>query len=231
MSFPITIVAAALLELGEPAQGRSCPVATAPARLPDVSAIVDVEALRIALTPVLAGAPTAGDMLFSVRFKKNGQNEWVQAIGDDADEGIRPAVARLVAAHLRSSGASPEAWSFRLAVIPAETVQFQVNRSEVCPVEIEPGQPAFDRRLTFTTRERPMGAGQPLGDWIVLVDVSPAGKALNAYMRERSGNQSIDDQAIRYARAGRYRPALVDGIPVSGRYEIRSRARVRPAGP
>ena len=225
MSFPIAIVAAALLGLGQPAQGRSCPPATAPARLPDVAAVVDVEALRAALAPVFAETPAAGDMIFSVRFRKDGQSEWIRAVGDDADEGIRPAVGRLIASHLRSPGASPEPWSVRLKVIPADTVQFQVSRSEVCPVEpIELRIVGLQGSLMQGSDMAELRRATP---YTVRVDVSATGTIVGVDLVRRSGSRIVDDMAIETANASKFRPALVDGIPVAGRFEFSSRTRVR----
>ncbi|MGI8617750.1 MAG: TonB family protein [Gemmatimonadaceae bacterium] len=62
---------------------------------------------------------------------------------------------------------------------------------------------------------------------MVDVDVSATGRVLGVDLVQRSGSHFVDDQALKTARAGSYRPALVDGIPVAGRYEFRSRTRVR----
>ena len=225
MSFPIAIVAAALLGLGQPAQGRRCQAATAPARLPDVAAVVDVEALRVALAPVFAEAPAAGDMIFSVRFKKDGQSEWIRAVGDDADEGIRPAVGRLIASHLRSPGASPEPWSLRLKVIPADTVQFQVSRSEVCPVEVIELRSAMpEGRLMEAADLEELRRSRP---YTVRVNVTETGAIAGVEMVRRSGSRILDDAVLQAARNSRFRPELVDGMPAAGRFELSSRARVR----
>lgn len=224
MSFPI-IVAAALLGLGEPVQGRSCPVATAPAQLPDVAAVVDVEALRVALAPVLAEAPAAGDMLFSVRFKKDGQTEWVQGIGGAAAVPVRAAVGRLIAAHLRNPGQTPEPWSVRLKVIPADTLQFQVSRSEVCPAEpIELRSAMPEGRLMEASD---LAELRRSGPYTVRVDVSVTGAIVGVEMVRRSGSRILDDAVLRAASNSRFRPELVDGMPAAGRYELSSRARVR----
>src|SRR5687767_347373 len=99
MSFPIIV--AVMLGFGQPIQGRTCPAATAPERLPDVSAVVDVEALRVALAPVLAEAPAAADMIFSIRFRADGQREWVERVRGDADSRLQLSVARLIAEQLK----------------------------------------------------------------------------------------------------------------------------------
>ena len=224
MSFSI-IVVAGLLGLADPLQGRSCPVATAPAQLPDVSAVVDVEALRVALAPVLAEAPAAGDMLFSVRFKRDGQNEWVQGIGAADDERLRAAVGRVIAGHLRSPGQSPEPWSLRLKVIPADTVQFQVARSEVCPVEpIELRAAAPEGRLMEASDVEELRRSGP---YTVRVEVSATGAIVAVELVRRSGSRILDEAVLRAGRNSKFRPALVDGMPAAGRFELSSRARVR----
>ena len=228
MSFPIIIVAGALLGLGEPAQRRTCPVATVPAQLPAVPAVVDVVALRVALDSLLAEAPAVGDMVFSVRFKKDGEDEWVKGISAAADVSIHEAAARIISGHLKNPGPAPEPWSFRLHVIPADTVQFRVSRSEVCPVErVGEADAPIARTLTFRVAgSSAIDEIRRARDFAVIVEVSSTGKVATARIREGSGSRIMDEQALRAARLGRYRPALVDGIPVAGRYEMWTRTRV-----
>ena len=208
-------------------QGRACPIATTPARLPDIATLLDVDAFLLALAAEPIDTAAADRMVFSIRFSPNGEREWVQALGDPGDAAQRARLQRLIAAHLKQQTAATEPWALRLQIRPGDSAQLSLAHSEVCPVEIIPGRATnaggslglLDREeMEELRRARPVE---------VTVEVSPTGQVLAAELRRRSGSRILDDEALNRARDSKYRPALVDGFPVTGRFVLGSRTRVR----
>lgn len=211
-----------------PLQGRRCPKASVPEQLPDLATVVDLEGLQRALAAELADSVPAGDMLFSIRFAREGQREWLERIrGESADVPRDLRVQRVIAEHLRIQPPARAPWSLRLQVIPGDSIQLRISHSEVCPVELIAERPAAaGAGFELMNREELEGLRRA-GPVVVGVDVSATGRVLGVDLVQRSGSRVVDDQALRTARESRYRPAVVDGMPVAGRYEYRSRTRVR----
>lgn len=209
------------------AQERNCPMATVPQALPDVATIVNVDTLRPELAAELAQAPAAARLLFSIRFKPNGQKEWVEPIGGQAEsEALHARVASVIARHIKSQ-APAEPWSLRLQVVSAEVAQLHLSHSRVCPVELE--RPRVGARLAVTSMSRAdLESLQQAGPARLAIHVSATGTVLRVDFLQRSGSHVADDNMTRSARANRYRPAMVDGIPVAGRYVFETRPFVRP---
>lgn len=139
---------------------------------------------------------------------------------------LQSRVQRLIAEHTKGQSAAKEPWSLRLQVLPGDSVQLRLSRSEICPVErIADPMPAGGGSFRLDRAE--MAELQRAGPVTISVVVSATGSVLGIEMLESSRSRIVDDQALKRAREGRYRPALVDGIPVAGRYEFGSRTRVR----
>lgn len=206
-------------------QERTCPIATLPEALPAIGTVVDTDALHRALAAELAQAPASGRMLFSIRFKADGQREWVESIGGDAAaEQLRSRVARLIAEHTKSQPAG-DPWSLRLQVVPGEPAQLHLSHSRVCPVELE--RPVVGVGSPANLSPADTEALQRTGPVRVAVEVSATGTVLSADFLQRSGSRVLDDNVLSAARANRYRPAVVDGVPVAGRYVFEWRPVVR----
>ncbi|MCR4342135.1 MAG: energy transducer TonB, partial [Gemmatimonadaceae bacterium] len=206
-------------------QQASCPLATAPRQLPEVAAIVDVDGLRRALTLDSAVARMPGEVVFSVRFASDGQREWVEVIGHETETNDEARIQRRIEEYLRTQAPTPGPWSVRLHVLPGDPIQFRLPRSQACPVtRIERGVPPPLGSLSAQDLAEIRRAGR----YRVGVNVSATGAVLSVEMLQRSGSRIVDDMALELARRGKYRPAVVDGIPVAARYEERSRTRVRP---
>lgn len=204
-------------------QERTCSPAAAPKQLPDVAALFDLEGLRREIAREGAMGPADGEMIFSVRFAADGQREWLQQIGTDPN--APPSrVQRLAVTHLLPQAPGREPWSVRLHVTSGDSLQFRVARSEACPVQrIERAIPPSLGPMSSQDFAELRRAGR----YRVGVNVSATGVVLSVEMLQRSGSRMVDDSALNVARRSKYRPALVDGIPVAARYEEESRTRVR----
>jgi TonB family protein len=202
-------------------QARNCPIAILPERLPNLATVVDVDALRAALAPELAQAPESAPMLFSIRFMPDGQREWVERIEGKAEaEQLHVQVGRLIAEHTKRQPAG-EPWSLRLLVVPGEPAQFHLSHSRVCPVTLERRMPVS--RTPARLSRADLEDLQRAGPVRVAVEVSATGRVLNVVLLQRSGSRIADDNVLNSARANRYFPALVDGIPVAGRFVSEAR--------
>lgn len=212
----------------ESLQGRSCEISTFPEPLPDIATIVDEDTLRRAIAAELSGFPASGPMLFSIRFARDGRTEWLEPIRTEAvDVRLRSRVQRLVGERLKPQPPASEPWSLRLQVAAGDSIQLRLSRSEVCPVElIAERLSSAGGSLGLMDREE-LTELQRAGPVTVEVDVSPTGRALGVALLRSSGSRVVDDQALKTAREARYRPAMIDGIPVAGKYEFATRTRVR----
>ena len=208
-------------------QGRTCPAATTPARLPDLAALLDVTAFLQGFASDSIAQASVEPMIFSIRFAPTGQREWVQAVGAGSGAARLAHVQRLIATYLKQQTAAKEPWSLRLRIMPGDSVHLSLAHSEVCPVELIPERStASGGSLGLLDREE-LAELRRAGPVEVEVDVSPTGSVLGVDLRRRSGSRIVDDQMLKRARESRYRPALIDGFPVAGRYVFGSRTRVR----
>lgn len=208
-------------------QDRRCAPASVPNPLPDVATIVDIESLRSTLAVELAAAPSAGVLPFSVRFAPSGQVEWAERIRSATEPPSHPGVQRLIAEHLKPQPRGRVPWSVRLIVVAGDSIEVRIGRSELCPVErIESGATRTESRTVRLSMEE-VTELRRVGEFRVEVDVSATGSVLRAAIAQSSGSRFADDNALRAAREAKYRPALLDGIPVAGLYELMSRTRTR----
>lgn len=220
----VRMAAQVLRESGSP-QARTCPVASVPKQLPEVAALLDVEGLRREIAREGAAGPSDGEMVFSIRFSAEGQREWVEQVGTDPGA-PRSRLRRLAGDHVRLQSRSREPWSVRLHVTAGDSMQFRVERSQVCPA-----QPVVDRGAVSTGTMIVSGDElrelQRSRDGSFAVEVGPTGAVLKVEVLQSTGSQVRDEQMLQRARMMRFRPALVDGIPVAGRFEVKSRMRAR----
>lgn len=219
----------ALASVGiEPLQARECPLAKVPDPLPDIAALVDVEPFRRALVTELAGVPPATAIPFSLRFSADARQEWLVGLrSEGVDVPLKMRVQRLLAEYLRRQPPADVPWSLRLDVIAGDSIQLRVSRSEVCPVEPLRERSAPGAGGTTILDRSEMEDLQRAGPVTIGVDVDPTGRVLGVELLQSSRSRMVDDQALKRARESKYRPALVDGIPVASRYEFKSRTRVR----
>lgn len=206
----------------EVVQDRKCAPAEFPKALPPVEAILNVATLSQALAADPIARPT-GDVTFSMRFLGNGQPEWVRPIGvSSPSEYVR--LQAHVAAHTRPQPAAKEPWNVRLQVTGGDSVRYAVGRSHFCPVEQirVANRGAMNTGLSMASADdmRSLRSG---GQNHVTVEVSSTGEILDVRLARSSGNRLQDDIVLQGAREARYKPAIVDGIFVPGRFDERSR--------
>ena len=210
----------------ERVQDRACEPAGFPKTLPSADAVVNTATL----TRAVAADSTlrlSADVTFSVRFLRNGQPEWVKAIGTD----VRAEQARLqaiVAAHTRSQAAAKQPWNVRLQLLAGDSVRYAVARSQECPVErvvtANPG--AVGTGLAMASMED-IRALRSSGEARAVVEIGTNGEILDVELVRSSGSRIQDELVLQLARESRYHPAIVDGIPVVGRFEHSTRVRTR----
>lgn len=211
---------------GGDVQRRDCRPAAAPKSLPAADAIVDVAAVRRAILADSASVPLGG-ATFSLRFGGNGLSEWVEAIaGTDAN--LRDSrLHRIVARHVRLQPVAKEPWSVRLKIISSDTIGHEVSRSELCPVERMVREGGGIERVSGIATIDEINDLRNSSEVRIVVDVSATGQAVRVALVQSSGSRIADENALLGVRDAVFRPALVDGIPVAGRYEHNSRTAIR----
>ena len=206
-------------------QNRNCSPAAAPKTLPPADGIVNVAALTSAIAAEPALRPSA-DVTFSVRFLGNGQAEWVKPIGAASQEELMR-LQSIVAAHTRAQTAAKEPWSVRLRITGGEPLGYEVSRSHVCRVEKAAANSGEIGTGIAMASIEDIRALQQMNEAHAVVEVGPTGQIRDVRLVRSSGSRIQDDLIMQAAREARYLPAVVDGFPVPGRYELRTRTRTR----
>lgn len=211
-----------------------CRPAREPEDLPAAEGLLDPPRFHgslDSLTPGPDGAPNEGEILYSVHYGEDGRPSWVARLA--ASPGLAPmaGVDSLVARHLHPRPELEDGGvRLLLQVGPERTVS--VHRPVVCPVE--PVSDGVNRRIGTAIVTVPETEVRNLtrefrrrGSFRVRVRVGPDGGVERAVMARRSGSLIQDRRALRAARDGRYLPALQDGVPIRGWYEIDPEAEAR----
>ena len=207
------------------AQERDCGLAQLPKALPPVETIINVASLTNAIAADNLSRPSS-DVTFSIRFLTNGQAAWVRPIGGSSP-GEHARLQALVAAHTRLQSAAKEPWAVRVRIPAGDSTRYTVSRSQECPVERVSENPGVLGTGMAIASIDDIRALRSNGEARAVVEVSSTGQILDVELVRSSGSRIQDEVVLQLARESRYLPALVDGIPIVGRFEHRTRARTR----
>lgn len=209
----------------ELAQERNCGPAELPKALPPVETIVNVASLTSAIAADSLSRPSS-DVTFSMRFLSNGQVAWVRPIGVRSP-GEHARLQALVTAHTRLQSAAKEPWAVRVQITAGDSTRYIVSRSQECPVERVAANPGAVGTSVGMASMDDLRALRSSGEARAVVEVGSTGQILDVELVRSSGSRVQDEVILQIARESRYLPALVDGIPIVGRFEQRTRARTR----
>ena len=204
--------------LGYEQQPDSCAASPVPSQLPAVGDVVDTGALRQRLAPALTqGAPLTA----TIEFASDGSVHRLAVLGAVTDSQTIALLSVAVGSSLRPQPPAP-AWSVRLR-FPPDGAATSVERSEFCPpVPLGSPGPQLGRAIAPMTLDQ-IEELRRAGPFRIRLLVDRTGVVTQANLVQSSGSSFQDRFALDRARQRRFRPALLDGVPVPAWYEVRSR--------
>ncbi len=191
------------------AQQRSCAGTRLPKPLPPPGALLD-SAKALADFASLVGAHD--QMLFSLRYLENDSLPSVRML-----EGANMQAALILSRSLRPQSPSGLR-AVRVRVTGGASPALTIERSTYCPPVPEPradgGYPS-----AVLVQIQP-GDRLPSGRARVALEllVAETGQVLKSKLIESSGMTDFDEQIVREFETRRFRPALLDGLPIPGVY-------------
>ena len=191
------------------AQQRSCAGTRLPKPLPPPGALLD-SAKALADFASLVGAHD--QMLFSLRYLENDSLPSVRML-----EGANMQAALILSRSLRPQSPSGLR-AVRVRVTGGASPALTIERSTYCPPVPEPradgGYPS-----AVLVQIQP-GDRLPSGRARVALEllVAETGQVLRSKLIESSGMTDFDEQIVREFETRRFRPALLDGLPIPGVY-------------
>jgi hypothetical protein len=191
------------------AQQRSCAGTRLPKLLPPPGALLD-SAKALADFASLVGAHD--QMLFSLRYLENDSLPSVRML-----EGANMQAALILSRSLRPQSPSGLR-AVRVRVTGGASPTLTIERSTYCPPVPEPradgGYPS-----AVLVQIQP-GDRVPTGRARVALEllVAETGQVLRSKLIESSGMTDFDEQITREFETRRFRPALLDGLPIPGVY-------------
>jgi len=200
-------------------QPDSCAPSPVPPQLPTVGEVLDTSGVRQRLAPATS---QPSPIVFTIEFSSVGAVSGVrvaEAVGDSQSvDFLRTALA----SSIRPQRPAPP-WSIRLRVAPDRGTPISVERSEFCPpTPLDSQGPQLAHAVTPMTLQE-LEELRRAGPFRIRVRVDAAGLVSRAELVQSSGSSFQDRFALDRARERRFRPARLDGVPVPGWYEIRSR--------
>jgi hypothetical protein len=211
---------AALLLSDRPAPRRSCEVEMRPRALPTISQLADSAALMEAVTRFAEQFRLREGTLFalySLVFDRDGNVERLAPLEYRMPQGHAESFAALVRQHIRRQERG--GFSVRLRVEPTGNPAFLVGRSERCPPE-----PTTSFELTAPAMAGPVSRPSPIR---LRVWVTPEGTPGTINVMGSSGSSELDRWVRDSLARRRFRPGLLDGVPVAMEYEGTVRIRTR----
>ena len=204
--------------LGYEQQPDSCAASPVPSHLPAVGDVVDTGALRQRLAPTFT---QGGPLTATVQFASDGRVRRLAVLGAVTDSQTIARLSAAVASSLRPQPPAP-AWTIRLR-IPPDGAATSVERSEFCPpVPLESPGPQLRRGIAPMTLDQ-IEELRRAGPFRIRLLVDRTGVVTQTNLVQSSGSSFQDRFALDRARQRRFRPALLDGVPVPAWYEVRSR--------
>lgn len=211
---------ATLLLSDKPAPRRSCEIVRHPRTLPTVSELADSTALMAAVSRFAEQFRLREGSLFalySLAFDRDGNVERMVPLEYWLPQGQAETFAALVRQHIRRQERG--SFSVRLRVEPTGNPAFLVGRSERCPPE-----PTTSFELTAPAMAGPLSRPSPIR---LRVWVTPEGAPGTIDVMGSSGSSELDRWVRETLTRRRFRPGLLDGVPVAMEYEGSVRIRAR----
>jgi hypothetical protein len=215
--------AALLSELGFD-DARTCSVVTDPAVLPAANTVVDAEMLRRQLaahSASLAQQPR-GHVLLALGYDSTGRNIRRDVIEFATPATVADTVRQAVFRTVREVAADDLPWSLRLRVdfVSPDSTALRIGRSEFCaPSPLNPGLESDIHTLRSAGIRYRRGTLERV--IMVRLSVTPTGTVSGSEIVR--GPPMTTDQQRRVAdhvRRFSFRPATIDGTPVSGSIDI-----------
>lgn len=235
---PILCAAAALLAGAAacvPVRGRpsdaglsttwACVPDSTLAALPDVAALVDVDALASGVAGLRDQAAGGGEVVLTLEYEPDGTNIRREVVRHTATPALADSVQKLFFAARRQAPRAAAPWGVRLRVPLAQPAAYAVERREYCPPRPR------SRELQFAM-ETPVAPGTRYRGGIrertvlVRVRVHPAGYVHSASLL-RGADRGAEFERDLYNTVRRYSfyPAMLDGQPVYGEVTVPVRIR------
>jgi hypothetical protein len=193
---------------------RRCEFTPASAKLPPVSSVIDSATVSAALAPILAGGGPA--LVISLVYRPGVSQPEVRWTEPASGPGELLSIVQTKAL----SRPVTEPWAIRLRVTStADSISIRTEPSVYCPP-----QPYGIGGSTRRTAVVQVGPGDRLptpGSRIrVVIEtlVLASGAVADVRLIRSSGIQQIDNDIMMSAQTQSYLPALLDGVPVDGRY-------------
>ena len=201
-------------------QGRICHPAANPATLPSADAVVDSGAVARGARPG-AGEP-GGYALFSLQFDNQGRVAAFHTIESTLAADRKTSIEQLTLNRVRVQPAGDPS-SLRLKVTSDSVTRIQVGRSELCPAVLTENLDIVTNIATSSgSRSGGRGRGAspaapsveppPTPHFSVLVDST--GRLLDLKMTQSSGDNGFDQRVQSGLQEKRFRPTLLDGVPI-----------------
>lgn len=193
-----------------PAQQRDCQETRNPKRLPSVSALVDSASLMTELAAI--DAPDG--MLFSLAFLEGDSLPLVRPLYETAST-----AAEILVRWIRPQKPS-KLWGIRVRVAQGAAPSLRLERAMYCPpVPIPNSRP---QTTTIIVQPEPTDRPpNPNGRRTIGFEarISEEGLPISVIITKSSGLRDLDDQIAQGWQQTRFRPALLDGLPVEARFK------------
>lgn len=216
-----------LLTRNDLAPGRHCEIVDPEVALPPIETILDTAAVPVYMRQTGVSADS-GYALFSIRYDSAGKPVRARLVeGTIADSLVEPIVAAIAAALLPRAAGAPLAARLRVDLAPSPA--YRLGKSEYCPPEPVVQNHAPDAREAALPRGP--SASRSVTEYRYDAQLSATGEVES--IQFLSSISPSEEQELR-ARAMklRWKPALDDGLPVSGHAigttAVQMRIEVRP---
>lgn len=192
---------------------RRCQPATSKKNLPPLASVID----SVAVVQQIAGLPPGGSdrWLLSLGFPNNTGKpavRWVEPeIGPDTVIQVVSASTRL-----REGG---EAWAVRLQVERGSHPTIALEPALYCPPQPSPVglRSPVVQRVEIGPGDRVPTEGQRIR-MVAEVVVLETGTVADVRLIRGSGMREVDDEFLQQLRRTAFLPALLEGMPIPGRY-------------
>lgn len=200
-------------------QPDSCAPSPVPSQLPSVGDLVDTAALTQHLGQATTQRPP---VTFTMEFGSDGSLRRLGLLNEVGDARAIELLRSALASSVRPQPAAAP-WTIRLRIPVDSDTTTRVERSEFCPpMPMDSPGPQLGYAVAPMTLPE-LEELRRAGPFRIRLRIDAAGVVRQADLVQSSGSSFQDRFALDRARERRFRPALLDGVPVPGWYEIRSR--------
>ncbi|HEX6910317.1 MAG TPA: energy transducer TonB [Longimicrobium sp.] len=202
----------------------ACVQDSAPAALPHVAALVDVEALAAGLAGLQEQA-SGGEVVLTLEYEADGTNIRREVVRHTVPPVLADSVQKLFFAARRQAPRAAAPWGVRLRVPLGQPAAYAVERREYCPPRPRSRELQFAMETPVTPGTRYRG-GIRERTVLVRVRVHPAGYVHSASLL-RGADRGAEFERDLYNTVRRYSfyPAMLDGQPVYGEVTVPVRIR------